>query len=198
MAASQLHVQLMNGDQSAFAEVFTTLNPSMLRIALSITGNRASAEEIAQEAWLSVIENLDKYRGDAPLRHWILRILSNKALTRATRDGKTRNFASPESNGPEKFTETGDWAVAPSLWEEVTPERILAGRQTWELVQEAIEALPNSQQAILSLLENEKMSSAECADVLGMTAANVRVQLHRAREKIRQVLDAELKNRNKM
>jgi RNA polymerase sigma-70 factor (ECF subfamily) len=191
MSPTPLPARLKNGDPSAFEEIFTALNSTLIRVAASITGNRATAEEVTQETWLAVIENLGTYRGDAPLRHWILRILSNKARTRATRDGKTEPLDTFQVGFPDQFTESGDWAVAPSLWEEITPERILSGRQTWELVQEEIRNLPSSQQAVLSLFEHEKMSSGECAEILGMTPANVRVQLHRAREKIRQVLDAE-------
>ena len=192
-AATQLHVRMMNGDQAAFTEVFGTLNPILIRVAMSITGNRATAEEVTQQTWLSVIEKLDTFKGDAPLRHWILRILSNTARTRATRDGKTTSLTPPDAGSSDQFTDNGEWAVAPSLWDEITPERILSGRQTWELVQEAIKGLPSSQQAILTLLEQERMSAIECAAILDMTPANVRVQLHRAREKIRHVLDDEIK-----
>lgn len=193
MAAAQLHVRMMNGDQAAFAEVFGALNPNLIRVAMSITGNRATAEEVTQETWLSVIEKLDTYKGDAPLRHWILRILSNKARTRATRDGKTTSLTSTDATSPDQFTDTGEWAVPPSLWDEITPERILSGHQTWELVQEAIRGLPSAQQAVLTLLEQEQMSAIDCASILDISPANVRVLLHRARERIRQVLDEEIK-----
>ena len=193
MAALELHVRLMNGDKAAFTKVFGTLNPSLVRVAMSITGNRATAEEVAQETWLSVIEKLDTFKGDAPLRHWILRILSNKARTRATRDAKTTTLAPMDAGPPDQFTDAGDWTVPPSLWDEITPERILSGRQSLSLVQEAIKRLPDTQQAILTLLQHEEMSEAECAEILGITPVNVRVQLHRAREKIRQVLDDEIK-----
>ena len=193
MAATQLHARLMNGDQAAFAEVFGTLNPNLLRVAMSITGNRATAEEVVQETWLSVIENLDSFKADAPLRHWIMRILSNKARTRATRDGKTTSLALPNDGSPDQFNERGSWAVAPSMWDQITPERILSGRQSWKLVQDTIQTLPSTQQAILTLLEQEKMTAIDCATILDLSPANVRVQLHRAREKIRQVLDDEIK-----
>ena len=196
MPPSQLHDRLLQGDQSAFEEIFGDLNPILLRVAVSITGNRATAEEVTQDAWLSVIENLQSYKGDAPLRHWILKILSNKARSRATRDGKTETLDLEDSGSrvsQNMFTESGNWAVAPALWDEITPERVLAGRQSLQLVREAIQRLPPSQQAILTLLEQEKMSANDCAVLLGISPANVRVQLHRAREKIRQVLDEELR-----
>ncbi len=199
MPPSQLHDRLLQGDQSAFEEIFGDLNPILLRVAVSITGNRATAEEVTQDAWLSVIENLQSYKGDAPLRHWILKILSNKARSRATRDGKTETLDLEDSGSrvsQNMFTESGNWAVAPALWDEITPERVLAGRQSLQLVREAIQRLPPSQQAILTLLEQEKMSANACAVLLGISPANVRVQLHRAREKIRQVLDEELRTEN--
>jgi len=195
-----MHNRLLRGDTAAFAEVYGGLNPNLMRVAMSITGNRATAEDVAQETWLAVIEKLPTFNGDAPLRHWILRILSNKARTRATRDGRTIPLEPANSDAGERFTSSGDWAVAPTLWDEITPERLLAGRQSWDLVQRAIGQLSEAQQAVLSLHEQENLSAAVCAEILGMSAGNVRVQLHRAREKIRQILDGEIapkKNCNK-
>ncbi len=194
MAATDLHVRMMNGDQSAFAELFGSLNSNLLRVAMSITGNRATAEEVTQEAWMSVIEKLDTYKGDAPLRHWILRILSNKSRTRAKRDGKTTSLSPDQSGSSDQFTDDGEWAVPPALWDDITPERILSGRQSWELVQEAIQGLPSAQQAVLTLMEQENMTANDCAAILDTTPANVRVLLHRARDRIRQVIDDEIKS----
>lgn len=189
MVTAPLHTRILAGDEAAFVDLFKQLNPNLIRVAHSITGNRASAEEVAQETWLAVLEKLHSFKGEAPLHHWILRIASNKARTRGTRDARTAPLAPPDPKG--QFTDAGTWAEPPSMWDEITPERLLAGRQTWQRVCDVIQTLPAMQQAILSLLEQEKMSAADCAEILATTPANVRVHLHRAREKIRQTLDAQ-------
>jgi len=195
MQDRNLHQRMLRGDQAALAGVYASLNPVMVRLAVAITGNPALTEDLTQEAWLAVFDKLATFRGDAPLRHWILRILANKARTRARQEGKRRKEET-SIDGPTfpegHFSDGGDWALPPQLWDDLTPERVLAGREIWQIVQGAILTLPATQQAILALLERENLSAEACGDLLGLSAGNVRVHLHRAREKIRRTLDAEL------
>lgn len=186
--------RLIDRDEAAFTEVYSTLNPSMLRVATAITGSRATAEEVAQETWLAVISGLAKFEGKAAFRNWVFTILANKARTRARRDGRSQPLdlsepADTTDGLARKFTPNGSWAEAPALWDELTPERILAGREVWRIVAAASKTLPPVQQAILGLLEGGKIPAAEIAGILGLSVGNARVQLHRARERIRQVLD---------
>lgn len=199
MGDCDLHTRLLGGDESAFAKVYASLNPSLLRVAQAIVGSNATAEEVAQETWLAVIGGLAKFEGKASFKNWVFAILTNKARTRAKRDG--RNVAlvlepdeddSAQNTLYARFDTDGTWSDPPALWEEITPERILAGRQTWQIVRGIIDKLPPAQQAILSLLEGEKLSAGEIASMLGLSQGNVRVHLHRARERIRQTLEREI------
>jgi RNA polymerase sigma-70 factor (ECF subfamily) len=198
---SLLHTRLLAGEQHAFEEFFAELNPTMLRVAQSITGNRATSEEVTQDAWLAVIEKLQSFNGDAPLRHWVLKIVSNKALTRATRDGKSNSLDTSSATSDvnnDAFASNGEWREPPNLWDELTPERILGGHQVLRLVHNAIKNLPPTQQALLALVEREKLSANQCAELLDISAGNVRVQLHRARETIRQMLDEQMDGENNL
>ncbi|NOX40056.1 MAG: RNA polymerase sigma factor [Alphaproteobacteria bacterium] len=199
MADCDLHTRLLGGDETAFTEAYASLNPSMVRVAGAIVGSNATAEEVAQETWLAVIGGLTKFEGKSSFKNWVFAILSNKARTRAKRDG--RNVAlvlepdeddSAQNTLNARFNADGTWSDPPALWEEITPERILAGRQTWQIVRGIIDKLPPAQQAILSLLEGEKLSAGEIASMLGLSQGNVRVHLHRARERIRQTLEREI------
>jgi len=195
MSDRAIQQRLIDGDRAAFADIYAALDPTMKRVARSITGNAATADEVTQDAWLAVINNLATFKGDAPLRHWILKILANKARSRARRDGRTTSLdlgGEQPTYPADKFSGSGDWATPPALWDRLTPERILAGQQTWQIVQQAITALPAAQQAVLGLLEQEKLSAKDCAEILGISAQNVRVLLHRARNTLRAVLDAEI------
>ncbi len=204
MPGTHAYERLLSGDEAAFAEVYAALNPPMLRVAGAITGSAATAEEIAQETWMAVIGGLDGFEGKSSFKNWVFAILSNKARTRARRDG--RNVAlvlEPENPDTttealrERFNESGQWSNPPELWDEITPERILAGRQAWRIVQEVCETLPPVQQAILALMEGEKMPASEIGTLLGLSTGNVRVHLHRARERIRQVLEHDLASQKK-
>jgi len=177
------------GNESAFAEAYGALNPSLLRLAHAITGSRATAEEVAQETWMTVIDGAAPFEHRSSFKNWVFAILSNKARNRSRRDGRTVSLEpepdSQDADADPRFTQAGHWQTRPTLWEEITPERILAGRQSLHLVQEIINSLPATQQAILALIEGEKMSFATIGGLLDLSEGNVRVHLHRAREKIR-------------
>ena len=82
---------------------------TMLAVAQTYVKGRAVAEEVVQEAWLGVIEGLDRFEGRSSLKTWILSILVNKAKTRGLREARSVPFAAlaPEGDepavGPERF-----------------------------------------------------------------------------------------------
>jgi hypothetical protein len=79
---------------------------------------------------------------------------------------------------------------APRLWDEVSPERIVGGRQLWDHVLAAIDRLPAAQRAVLILRDIEQCESEEACALLQITAENQRVLLHRARGRVRATIDS--------
>ena len=70
------------------------LQPMMLRVARMYVSSQAVAEEVVQEAWLGVLQGIDRFEGRSSLRTWILRIVSNIAKTKGQREGRSVPFAS--------------------------------------------------------------------------------------------------------
>jgi len=89
-----------------------------------------------------------------------------------------------------EFQPDGHWIEAPRLWDELNPERVVAGRQLWAHVQEAIKRLPAGQRAVIILRDMEGHEAEEACTLLGISAENQRVLLHRARGRIRKTIDA--------
>src|SRR3954463_11953178 len=88
-ADAELLERLRAGDEEAFMELVDRYGPLMLRIALSHVRSRAVAEEVVQEAWLGVLQGLDRFEGRSSLKTWILRIVANRARTRGERERRT-------------------------------------------------------------------------------------------------------------
>jgi hypothetical protein len=88
-----------------------------------------------------------------------------------------------------EFKPDGHWIEAPRLWDQIDPERIVAGRQLWDHVMEAIDRLPAGQRAVIILRDIEGCEAEEACTLLGLTAENQRVLLHRARGRVRQTID---------
>lgn len=188
---SGLRAGLNAGDRAAFETIYRRHNAAMIRVATAILRNRASAEEVTQDAWLSVLRNIAGFEGRSSLAGWIFTILTNTARTRAKRDGRSVSF---DDDGDDNslaaaFDGRGRWHNMPELWEEVTPERIVAGRSMLEHVNAAIDALPSAQRAVLILRAQQGLEAAEVCATLTISEANMRVLLHRARLAVRAHLD---------
>lgn len=182
---------LVAGDRPAFEHVYKKHNASLIRVGAGIVQSRATAEEVAQDTWIAVLKNIANFEGRSSLAGWIFTILINKAKTRAQRDGRSVSFDGygEDDNLAAAFDGRGRWKDMPELWEELTPERILAGRNVMDHVNAAIDALPPGQRAVLVLRGQQGLEPAEVCAALGITEGNMRVLLHRARLSIRGVLD---------
>lgn len=136
--------RLKAGDEAVFGMLYTRHTPSMIRVAATIVNSRATAEEVSQDTWLAVLKNIGGFEGRSSLAGWIFTILINKARTRARRDGRSVSFEQGgEGNDlAAAFDGHGRWKEMPELWEEITPERIVAGRRLAEHMRDAIDALP--------------------------------------------------------
>jgi RNA polymerase sigma-70 factor, ECF subfamily len=201
-AEAQLLEALRAGDEGAFAVLVREYQPSLVRVARMYVSSQAAAEEVAQETWLGVLNGLDRFEGRSSLRTWIFRILANIAKTRAVRDGRTLPFSAlqdparvPEAAveadrflDPEHPRWPGHWAAKPTSW----PEDALVAAETRERLAEAIEALPATQRAVISLRDIEGWSSEEVRNALDLSETNQRVLLHRARSKVRAALESYL------
>jgi RNA polymerase sigma-70 factor (ECF subfamily) len=193
---------LRAGDEEAFRALVRMYNSSLLRVARIYVPTQALAEEVVAETWLAVLEGIDRFEGRSSLKTWIFRILTNRAKTRAVRERRTLPLSAFE---PERIQEPaldadrfrgwddprwpGHWAVPPEPW----PEDRLLATETREKLAQAIEALPGTQRAVISLRDLEGWSAEEVCNALGLSETNQRVLLHRARSKVRKALEDYLK-----
>jgi RNA polymerase sigma-70 factor, ECF subfamily len=189
---------LRTGDERAFAALVDDLSPGMLRMARAYVRTDAAAEEVVQEAWLAVVQGLDRFEGRSTLRTWILGIVINLARGRGARDARSVPFASlPDDDdqpaiGPERFLPPGHeqwpghWAIAPAPW----PDRALETAETLATLRAAVAALPEAQRAVITLRDVVGCNAEETCDALGVSDGNQRVLLHRARTRVRAALEA--------
>ena len=196
----QILVALKRGDESAFCQLVERHQSLMLRVARRYVRSAAVAEDVVQETWLGVLSGLDRFEGRASLKTWIFRILTNRAITRAEREGRVLPFSSVAGDDadpavePDRFRPEGDqwpggWKSFPASWDGLPEERLLA-RETLALVGAAIAALPERQHVVILMRDIEGWSAGEVCEALAISEANQRVLLHRARSKVRRSLEA--------
>lgn len=184
--------RLRAGEEAAFRALVRRHHARLVRLAAVFTGSRARAEEAVQDSWVAVVTGLDGYSGEAPLGAWITGIVVNKARTRAARDGRVAPFADlarSEAEGPaldpERFMPDGHWAERLLPWSSLTPEREAGDRQLLARIGEVLETLPPAQRAVVLLRDVECQEPAAICQALGITESNMRVLLHRARNRLR-------------
>lgn len=194
---------LRAGDEDAFRELLAAHHASMVRVARSFVRNPATAEEVAQETWLEVVEGLDRFEGRSSLRSWIFAILANRARTRAVRDGRTLLFSDMARDGedgepavdPARFNVAGYWHEPPRPWDDLTPERLAASGQIRRHLEGALDELPDAQRAVVVLRDVEGCSAGEACNILEITETNQRVLLHRGRSRLRRLLEPVMERR---
>jgi RNA polymerase sigma-70 factor, ECF subfamily len=190
----RLHARLMARDRGAFAALVGAHHDSLVALALVYVGNRAVAEEVAQETWARMLAALPQFEGRSSLRTWIFRICTNAALTRAERESRSSPFSAlqdedePEVEA-ERFQASGTWADPPHGWRADTPEKILQRAEAIACIERTLAALPPAQRAVVLLRDVEGLDAAEACDVLRVSESNQRVLLHRGRAKIRRALE---------
>lgn len=187
------------GDEQVFRELVDRWGGLMLRLALTHVANRAVAEEVVQEAWLTVLRSLDRFERRSSLRTWVLGIVVNVARSRARVERRSVPLE-PETAGPSvepaRFLPADHprwphhWAAEPIAWR--TPEEDLLAGETRRIMLEAIETLPPTQREVLVLRDVEGVPAADVCNVLGITDTNQRVLLHRARSRVRAALERHL------
>ncbi len=201
---------LQHGDEAVFSAVMEAYSGSLLRLAMSFVPSRAVAEEVVQETWMGVLEGIGRFEGRSSFKTWLFRILTNRAKTRGTRERRYESFGLPgaDSDGDDgpsledslfvtEGSGKGHWADPPQGWEADTPERALLSKECRLAIEEAIDGLPDNQRQVITLRDVEGVSAEEICNILSISETNQRVLLHRARTKVRRVLDPYVRGGNK-
>jgi RNA polymerase sigma-70 factor (ECF subfamily) len=184
--------RLRAGDESAFAELVETHHQAMVRLALMHVRSRAVAEEVVQDSWLGLLRGIDRFEGRSSLRTWLFRIVVNRAISTGIRENEHLPVAGHELESKDgRFSQDGWWVTPPTHWADEVVDRVAAPALTAR-VREVIAELPPLQQRVVTLRDVDGLSPAEVCAVLDITEVNQRVQLHRARQRIRSVLEQEV------
>jgi RNA polymerase sigma-70 factor (ECF subfamily) len=149
------------------------------RLALRITRNAADAEEAVQDAFWNVIRKIDTFRGDAALGSWLYRIVANAAYQKLRRTAYRQAEISLEHVLP-TFHENSGQAPIIEDWSKRLDDPAIQ-RDLRAALSAAIDDLSAEYRAVVVLRDVEGFSMAEVATAMGITVANAKTRLHRAR-----------------
>jgi RNA polymerase sigma-70 factor (ECF subfamily) len=171
-----LVARVLEGDVQSFELLMRRNNQRLYRTIRSLVSDEDEVEELMQQAYVLAFTRLGQFSQGARFSTWLLRIGLNEALQRLRRDRRWPRIA------PEVLEEE------PSM--NATPEQGLARAQLNHLLEQLVDELPDSHRSVLVLREIEQLSTSEVAEVLGLSADNVKQRLSRAKAMLRAALEA--------
>ncbi|MHB8636874.1 MAG: RNA polymerase sigma factor [Fimbriimonadaceae bacterium] len=187
MTATALRQESTDGTRSSkFNGLMEATYRKVYNMAYRLTGNRADAEDLTQEAYYRAYRSFEDYEGDRPFENWIFRIVTRlflDLLRSRRRRVKVVSYDAPLQHGGDDglYFETADDRPNPE-------ERLLQGTYSEEL-QKVLASLSAEQRTLVTLADVEEMPYKEIADLLGKPVGTIRSRLHRTHKLIRLRLD---------
>ena len=177
------------GDQHAFRVLMRLHNQKLYRTARSILRDEAEAEDAVQEGWLLAYRAMGRFRGDAKLSTWLVRIVANEAIARLRKRGRRAEVIRLDGDA-------GAGEIPESLMNDAPapeqPEHHALRAESRRLLERKIDDLPEAFRAVFVLRALEDMTVEETAAALGIPEATVRTRFFRARGLLRESLAREV------
>ena len=172
------------GETEAFYELVRPWERAVFLAALGIVNNEADAEEVAQEAILKAYKNISRFRGEAKFSTWLIQITINEARMKI----RKRRSHLYESLDEKQRTVDGDYVPRDFAdWREI-PLQSLENKRLRMAIREALQSLPEKYRSVFILRDVQQLNIEETAAALGISTANVKTRLSRARLKMRDAL----------
>jgi RNA polymerase sigma-70 factor (ECF subfamily) len=181
---AELIARIKGGDVEAFYELVRPYERAVFLAALSLVQNDADAEEVAQEAVLKAFKNLSRFRQEAKFSTWLIQISINEAKMKLRKD-RRHLYESIEEG---QANDEGDYIPKDFAdWREI-PSEALERKELRKALAKALDALPEKYRTVLVLRDVQHLSITETAQALGLSEANVKTRLCRARLQMRDAL----------
>lgn len=169
--------RVRSGDKASFELLMRRHNRRVFRAARAILKRDDEAEDVMQDAYVRAYEHLGEFRGDAGFGTWVARIAVHEAFARLRRERRFSS-AAPPSEEPTSMLPEPDR----------TPEQLVNDHQLRDVLEQAIDRLPDDFRAVFVLRAVEQMSGAETADCLGIPEETVKTRLHRAKLRLQDLV----------
>ncbi len=163
---------------------------ALYRYARFRLNDSAVAEDLVQETLLAALQAQDSFAGRSTERTWLIGILKNKLIDHLRKAGREITIDVESDDDLDALFDTASqvhWRTPPSVWD--NPLAALEQKQFWAVFSDCLGELPARQAQAFTLCEIEGLDGGEACKVLGVTATNVWVLLHRARLRLRGCLE---------
>jgi len=177
--------QLRKGDRDAMGRVVALYLPQTLRAARASGLQAQESEDVVQSAFATFIEKMPEFEGRSRVRTWLFGILYRKILEFGRQAGRSRQFDDLEDVDRSRFHPDGTWARPPQ-----PADMAVYRREVGKHINDCMESIPSKQRLAFVFREVESMETMEICEILGVTSSNFGVLIHRARNQLRDCLEA--------
>lgn len=186
---------LRRGDQPAFTRLVKRYHRQLLVVSRAIVGD-VWADEVLQEAWVSVHRALPRFEGRSSLQTWLYTIVRNEARTRLAKESRYVSLDAMVGSHDDsldmlnmQFKNSGRWQRSPANWHTDSPLQLMEQEQLRECIDRTLTTLSADQCAVFTMRDIQQMELQDICNILELSNSNVRVLLHRARLNLMQVID---------
>lgn len=170
---------VLQGQTASFEPLVVKYQPRVFALARRYARREDEVEDIVQTVFLKAYSKLSSYKGTAPFEHWLMR-----TATYTCYDFLRKHQRNREWNATDLSDEENDWFE--NMGEESSAHTDHAAARA--LVDKLLDELKPEERHIITLLELERKSIREIADLTGLSESNVKVKAHRARDKMRKAV----------
>jgi len=180
--------RLQRRDEAAFNELVRLYQAKVFHLVFRMLGDRAEAEDLAQEVFITVFKSIDGFRGDSKLSTWLYRVATNhcknrlKYLGRRARGQKQAFDELSERDAVESATMQTSARIP-------RPDEAVEGKQIEHIVQRALAMLDEEHRELIVLRDLENLSYEEIQRITGLAEGTVKSRLHRARLALKVAVD---------
>jgi len=175
------------GDLGAFEALTNCYEQRVYGLAMRMLRQEQDAEDVTQQTFLSVLENLEGFRGEASFSTWVLRIASHAALKIIRKCKGLHTISLEEATAPSDELNSIPHPEFIADWRD-SPEHLVEQNEVRRLLDDALTRLDEKHRLVFVLRDVEGFSVKETADALELSEANVKVRLLRARLQLREDL----------
>lgn len=181
--------RVQQGDSEAFGQLVLRYQDRIYTVCLRQLGDRALAEEVAQDVFLSAFRAMGNFRGEAKVSTWLFRIAINQCKNQKLyHRRRARGRHEPLEGRPDPDRPAREFAHPGRA-----PDAGVHKSEAERLVAEALEELEPDYRSIIVLRDVEDMAYDDIADALGIAKGTVKSRLHRARSQLARILSRNLK-----
>jgi len=186
---------LRSGEPLAFTALVKRYHRQLLVVSRAIVGD-VWAEEVLQEAWVSIHRALPRFEGRSSLQTWLYTIVRNEARTRLGKESRYVSLDAMAGSHDDSldaldihFKKNGHWQSSPAKWHTDSPQQLMEQEQLRKCIEHTLTTLSADQCAVFTMRDIQQMELQDICNILELSNSKVRELLHRARLSLMQVID---------